>query len=99
MSYMADTEDVASAKAEFMAAFDDAAAGGLAAKQAPAPVHMINAPVVHTAVPVSYAAVNQYAVNPYMAYPHAYGAFPYMHHYGYSYGMPYYNMPVMAVPE
>merc|ERR1712168_10805 len=111
MSYMADTADVASAKAEFMAAFDDAKMGGLAAKQAPAPVHMVaTAPVAHHVMPVSYAvnSVHQAAVNPYMAYPHVaypytYGAFPYMHHYGYTYGMPYYSMPMVAaaaaVPE
>merc|ERR1719350_1357666 len=43
-AYIADTEEVAAAKAAFTAAFDDAAAGGLAAKQAPAPVHEIPAP-------------------------------------------------------
>merc|ERR1712130_47239 len=32
-SYLADSEDVATAKAAFQAAFDDAAAGGLSAKQ------------------------------------------------------------------
>merc|ERR1712107_430010 len=50
----ADAEDVAAAKAEFKAAFDDAAAGGLAAKQAPAPVHTV------PALPVNYA-VSSYA--------------------------------------
>merc|ERR1712203_110557 len=39
-----DTADVAAAKAAFQAAFDDAVAGGLAAKQAPAPVHEIPVP-------------------------------------------------------
>merc|ERR1740129_1717506 len=43
-AYIADTEDVAAAKAAFTAAFDDAVAGGLAAKRAPAPVHEIPAP-------------------------------------------------------
>merc|ERR1712061_958589 len=39
-SYLDDAEDVAEAKAKFAAAFEDAAAGGLAALQAPAPVHI-----------------------------------------------------------
>merc|ERR1712033_124295 len=47
-AYLDDTEDVAAAKAAFQAAFDEAAAGGLAAKQAPAPVHVIPAPVLAT---------------------------------------------------
>merc|ERR1711944_169761 len=40
-SFLEDDEDVAAAKAAFQAAFDDAEAGGLAAPQAPAPVHVI----------------------------------------------------------
>merc|ERR1719391_875790 len=55
-----DTADVAAAKAEFkaafQAAFDDAAAGGLAAKQAPAPAHVIAAPVATFAAPAVYHA-------------------------------------------
>merc|ERR1712012_972933 len=43
-AYLADDEAVAAAKAEFLAAFADAEAGGLSAKQAPAPVHEIPAP-------------------------------------------------------
>merc|ERR1719278_1068472 len=50
--YLADAEEVAAAKAAFKAAFDEAAAGGLAAKQAPAPVHEIPAPVA-LAAPVA----------------------------------------------
>merc|ERR1719239_1536266 len=48
-----DAAEVAEAKAAFTAAFDDAAAGGLAAKQAPAPVHEIAvpAPLVAAAAP------------------------------------------------
>merc|ERR1712203_416724 len=38
---MGDAEDVAAAKAKFNAAFEAAAAGGLAELQAPAPVHEI----------------------------------------------------------
>merc|ERR1719320_1548653 len=51
-SYLDDVEDVAAAKAAFQAAFDDAAAGGLAAKQAPAPVHVLPAPAPLVAAPV-----------------------------------------------
>merc|ERR1711973_195498 len=51
-----DTADVAAAKAAFMAAFDDAAAGGLAAKQEPAPTHVIAAPVAAFAAPAVYQA-------------------------------------------
>merc|ERR1712115_544864 len=55
--YLDDVEEVAAAKAAFRAAFDDAAAGGLAAKQAPAPVHVVAAPVaVAAAAPVAVAA-------------------------------------------
>merc|ERR1719381_470408 len=57
-SYLEDTDDVAAAKAAFQAAFDDAAAGGLAAKQAPAPAHVIAAPapVATLAAPAVYHA-------------------------------------------
>merc|ERR1712226_826484 len=52
-SYLDDIEDVAAAKAAFLAAFDDAAAGGLAAKQAPAPVHVLPEPAPLVAAPVA----------------------------------------------
>merc|ERR1712115_682356 len=57
-AYLDDVEDVAAAKAAFQAAFDDAAAGGLAAKQAPAPVHVIlePAPLAVAPAPVMAAA-------------------------------------------
>ena len=51
-AYLDDVEDVAAAKAAFTAAFDDAATGGLAAKQAPAPVHVIAAPAPLVAAPL-----------------------------------------------
>merc|ERR1711970_1682811 len=54
-----DTADVAAAKAAFQAAFDDAAAGGLSAKQAPAPVHEIPVPAPLT-VAAAPALVNPY---------------------------------------
>merc|ERR1712013_222598 len=40
-AYLDDVEEVAAAKAAFDAEFKSAAAGGLAAKQAPAPVHEV----------------------------------------------------------
>merc|ERR1712123_172225 len=58
-AYLDDIEDVAAAKASFKAAFDDAAAGGLAAKQAAAPVHVIAEPepiAVVAAAPVAPVA-------------------------------------------
>merc|ERR1712133_246099 len=59
-----DTPEVAEAKATFKAAFDDAAAGGLAAKQAPAPVHVIPepAPLAVASAPVMAAAPVEAAV-------------------------------------
>merc|ERR1719431_1475455 len=73
--YLADAEEVAAAKAAFKAAFDEAAAGGLAAKQAPAPVHEIPAPVA-LAAPVAAPAL-PYAVNALnvLSYPHIAGAY------------------------
>merc|ERR1719486_7943 len=74
-AYLADDEEVAAAKAAFKAAFDEAAAGGLAAKQAPAPVHEIPAPVA-LAAPVAAPAL-PYAVNALnvLGYPHIAGAY------------------------
>merc|ERR1719309_1603749 len=46
-AYLDDVEEVAAAKAAFDAEFKSVAAGGLAAKQAPAPVHEVPEPVVH----------------------------------------------------
>merc|ERR1712198_322813 len=44
-AYIEDTEDVAAAKAAFHEAFEEAESGGLAAKQEPAPVHIVENPV------------------------------------------------------
>merc|ERR1711962_987825 len=67
-SYLDDVEDVAAAKAAFQAAFDDAAAGGLAAKQAPAPVHVIPEPAPLVAAPApAVAAAPVLATHPYAA--------------------------------
>merc|ERR1712045_1072386 len=99
-AYLADTEDVAAAKAAFTAAFDDAAAGGLAAKQAPAPVHEIPAP----APLVAAAPAVLPATVPYAAYPGVYGyglngvvgAYPGVYAHGLAYaGYPYAGLPVV----
>merc|ERR1712038_1643028 len=100
-SYLADTEDVAAAKAEFLAAFDSAAAGGLAAKQAPAPVHAIPAPAPLAAPVAALPATFPYGVTaltslPYHGYPYAAGL-PY---HGYpAVGLPYAGLPVIAATK
>merc|ERR1711955_27419 len=72
-----DTADVAAAKAEFNAAFAAAAAGGLAAKQEPAPVHEIpvpaplEAPVVAAGIPYGVSALTAVGGYPYAALPAA----------------------------
>merc|ERR1712243_128233 len=77
-----DTPEVAEAKAKFQAAFDAAAAGGLAAKQAPAPVHVIPEPA-----PLAVAPAPVVAAAPVLAtHPYAAG-FP-IHGLGYA-GIPY----------
>merc|ERR1719150_448818 len=72
-----DTAEVAAAKEEFLAAFqaafDDAAAGGLAAKQAPAPVHVLPEP---TAVVAAAPAFGYYPA-PAAAYNYGYLNYPY----------------------
>ena len=85
-AYLDDDEDVAAAKASFQAAFDEAVTGGLAAKQAPAPVHLIPEleaisaiTPFHQAVqtlPVGYPVGPHYGAYPYRGYPY------YAHHYG-----------------
>jgi len=112
-AYLADDEAVAAAKAEFLAAFADAEAGGLAAKQAPAPVHEVPevvAPAVKAvAAPIAVAGY-PYAAYPYAAYPYAHHGFAYntiAHHsypyyaglpyYGYAAGLPYAGYPFVTV--
>merc|ERR1711970_452195 len=99
-TYLADDEAVAAAKAEFLAAFADVEAGGLAAKQAPAPVHEVPevvAPAVVKAVaaPIATVAGLPYAAYPYAAYPYAAHGFAYNtiahHSYPYYAGLPYYG--------
>merc|ERR1712227_384373 len=89
-----DTPDVAAAKEAFNAVFTDAEAGGLAAKQAPAPVHEIPAPAP-LAAPVAAPAL------PYAGYPYGInalnvlGAYP---GYGYAAGLPYAAYPYAGLP-
>merc|ERR1712210_384848 len=103
-SYLDDIEDVAAAKAAFQAAFDDAAAGGLAAKQAPAPVHELPFPAPLVAAPVVAAPAIAYAGLHHAAYPYAinhlgyagfggYAGYPY--HAGVV-GYPYAGLPLVA---
>ena len=107
-AYLADAEEVAAAKADFLAYFADVEAGGLAAKQAPAPVHEVAAPVavaapaVHAVAAPAVHAVS-YAAYPYAAH-HAYAAYPYaaypytasLPYYGYGVGLPYYGLPYVV---
>ena len=106
-SYLDDVEDVAAAKAAFQAAFDDAAAGGLAAKQAPAPVHVVPEPAPLVAAPVVAAApVVTYAGLHHAAYPYAvnhlgYAGINHLGYAGYPYhagvvGYPYAGLPLVA---
>merc|ERR1719435_389055 len=83
-AYLADTMEVADAKAAFTAAFDDAAAGGLAAKQVPAPVVPVVAAVKAATVPAAVAAPVVYAA----AHPYA-GLY---HH-----GLTYAGLPTTAL--
>merc|ERR1711973_185178 len=102
-AYLADDEAVAAAKAEFLAAFADAEAGGLAAKQAPAPVHEVPevvAPAVQAvAAPIAVAgypyAHHGFAYNTiaHHSYPY-YAGLPY---YGYAAGLPYAGYPFVTV--
>ena len=103
-AFLQDDEDVAAAKAAFQAAFDDAAAGGLAAKQAPAPVHVIpDVPAVAPAVaPLVYHHAPALGYN-YLAaaQPYYYGGY---HHAALPYnlpafglaGLPYNGLPVIV---
>merc|ERR1712071_448236 len=97
-------EDVATAKASFQAAFDDAAAGGLAAKQAPAPVHVIPAPAPLVAAPLVAAPAIAYAGLHHAAYPYAlnhlgyagYNGYAGNHHHAGVVGYPYAGLPLVA---
>merc|ERR1740137_281906 len=81
-AYLADAEEVAAAKAAFQAAFDDAAAGGLAAKQEPAPVHTIAAPLaaaplIAAGIPYGISAHNALGGYPYAGLGYAGLGYPY----------------------
>jgi len=102
-TYLADLEDVAAAKAEFLAAFADAEAGGLAAKQAPAPVHEIVAPTPLVATALATPVVHHAATFGYAGYPYAHAAYPYAHaayptyaHAAYPYAAQYAAYPYAA---
>merc|ERR1712126_707150 len=112
LPYLDDVEEVAAAKAEFQAAFDDAAAGGLAAKQAPAPVHVIPEPAPLAVAPAPVVeGVPVLATHPYAAgfpiHGLGYAGIPYaagLGYHGLAYntigyhglGFPYAGLPVVA---
>merc|ERR1712168_439323 len=108
--YIADTEDVAAARTAFQSTFADVEAGGLAALQAPAPVHVVPEAMTLSAEPVAAAAavVDESAaavveaaeaapVAP--AHPLSYAAYPWMPYtvYPFSVHHPYsYSFPTVA---
>merc|ERR1712168_726197 len=101
--YIADTEDVAAARTAFQSTFADVEAGGLAALQAPAPVHVVPEAMTLSAEPVAAAAavVDEAAaaapVAP--AHPLSYAAYPWMPYtvYPFSVHHPYsYSFPTVA---
>merc|ERR1712013_151640 len=104
-AYLDDVEEVAAAKAAFDAEFKSAAAGGLAAKQAPAPVHEVVEPVVHKVelpvAPVAYTAYHHVVPHTYAAYPVAaslYSHYPYTA-YAHPYTYPHFGLvPAVAKP-
>ena len=77
-AYLDDEEDVAAAKSAFQAAFDDVVAGGLAAKQAPAPVDIIPEADRESTIPPNTQIFQ---------YPLGYPIF--LHYGGYQYGFQY----------
>merc|ERR1712107_761026 len=86
-----DTAEVAAAKEAFNAVFTDAEAGGLSAKQAPAPVHEIPAPAplaapiaAPLAAPLAAALLRRIPLR--HQRPNVLGAYP---GYGYAAGLPY----------
>merc|ERR1712181_84735 len=93
-AYIDDTEDVAAAKAAFNTAFEEAKSGGLAAKQAAAPVHVVADPVLptFTNAPLSY---NSLSYSPY-SYAAHHVATPAFHNVA-----PYYasqTLPHLSIP-
>merc|ERR1711930_5130 len=107
-AYLDDVLEVAEAKAAFDAEFKSVAAGGLAAKQAPAPVHEIPEPVEMAVAPVAYTAYHHAYPYTYGAYPHVYAgaslysAFPHTSYavaHPYTYTLPHYGLvPTVVKP-
>merc|ERR1711973_265964 len=99
--YLEDTKDVAAAKAAFNEAFEEAKSGDLAAKQAPAPVHVVADPVspTYTSLPLSYHSVSY---TPY-SYPTHPVTSPLLHHAAASYyhpttaSLPHYSIPAFSL--
>merc|ERR1712066_773150 len=91
--YLEDTEDVTAAKAAFNEAFEEAKSGGLAAKQAPAPVHVVADPVAptYTSLPLSYHSVSY---TPY-SYPTHPVTSPLLHHTA----SPFYHPTATSLPH
>merc|ERR1712198_765718 len=92
-AYIEDTEDVAAAKAAFHEAFEEAESGGLAAKQEPAPVHVVESPVAptFTNLPLSYHGLS-YS-------PYSYAAHHPFHHSAayYAATLPHLSIPAFAL--
>merc|ERR1712212_26819 len=101
--YLAAAAEVAAARAAFQAAFDDAAAGGLAAKQEPAPVHEIPAPatfaatVVGAGIPYGISGLTAVGGYSYAAIPASltYNALPLGLPFA---GLPYAGLPLVPAP-
>merc|ERR1712042_426500 len=96
--YLDDTADVAEAKEAFHAEFKNVEAGGLMAKQAPAPVHEVAkvevaAPNMVNLVPHVYNAVKTVKT----VVPNTVHTYAVPHHYAYTY--PYHVMPVVQQAE
>merc|ERR1712106_522759 len=97
--FLEDDAPVAEAKAAFLATFADAEAGGLAALQAPAPVHVIPEPAELPGAPAAPAVTPLLNVLPagLTAFPYHYGT-PY--HYPlstYNYHLPYFGLPTFGL--
>merc|ERR1712001_318882 len=98
-AYIEDTEEVAVAKVAFLAAFEEAKSGGLSAKQAPAPVHVVSDPLVPSYLnyPLSYHSLSY---SPYSYTPHHlpyYAAHLSIPAFG-LHGLPYNGLPYSGVP-
>merc|ERR1712106_1250064 len=93
--FLEDDAPAAEAKAAFLASFADAEAGGLAALQAPAPVHVIPEPAELPEAPAAPA------VTPFLnVLPAGLTAFPYQYVTPYHYPLSTYNyhLPHLGLP-